>query len=122
MCLFSALWCAEEARGILSADASLEALVHVACLVAGGGTYIDSPFLPLMDLFTTKPISGDLSIRERDVLKLIAEGYSTKEVAQILNLSVKTVDQYRGTLMKKLHVHDVVRLTHSAIHLGIIKI
>jgi DNA-binding NarL/FixJ family response regulator len=108
--------------GILSADTSLEALVHVACLVAGGGTYIDSPFVPLMEEFTTKPISGDLSLRERDVLKLIAEGYSTKEVAQILNLSVKTIDQYRGMVMKKLRVHDVVRLTHAAIRLGIIKI
>ena len=111
-----------KGSGILSADTSLEALVHVAWLVAAGGTYTDAPFLPLMEQSIVKPISGDLSSRERDVLKLIAEGYSTKEVADILNLSVKTIDQYRGTVMKKLHVHDVVRLTHCAIRLGIIKV
>jgi DNA-binding NarL/FixJ family response regulator len=63
-----------------------------------------------------------LSPREREVLKMVAEGLSTKEVASELGLSHKTIECYRQSLMKKLGVHDVVRLTHCAIKLGAIKV
>ena len=49
-----------------------------------------------------------LSPREREVLKMVAEGLSTKEVASELGLSHKTIECYRQSLMKKLGVHDVV--------------
>ena len=63
-----------------------------------------------------------LTPREREVLKLIAEGKSNKEIAQILELSVKTVDVHRTNLMKKLDIHDVATLVKFAIKKGLIEV
>lgn len=63
-----------------------------------------------------------LTPREREVLKLIAEGKSNKEIAQILDLSVKTVDVHRTNLMKKLDIHDVATLVKFAIKKGLIEV
>ena len=71
--------------------------------------------------FTTDN-SGDASLlteREREVLQLIAESYSSKEIAAHLNLSNKTVASHRQNIMDKLHCHDVVKLTKYAIRKGI---
>jgi two-component system, NarL family, response regulator NreC len=59
-----------------------------------------------------------LTEREREILQLIAEGYSSKEIAAELNLSVKTVSSHRQNIMDKLHCHDVVKLTKYAIRKG----
>jgi DNA-binding NarL/FixJ family response regulator len=63
-----------------------------------------------------------LSKREQEVLRLVAQGRSTKQVALQLGISVKTAECYRTSLYRKLGVHDVVRLTHCAIRLGAIKV
>jgi DNA-binding NarL/FixJ family response regulator len=62
-----------------------------------------------------------LSSRETEVLQLIAEGKASKEIASELNLSIKTVDNHRQRLMKKLNIHDIASLTRYAIAKGIIK-
>jgi two-component system, NarL family, response regulator NreC len=62
-----------------------------------------------------------LTSREREVLQLIAEGKTTKEVASILGVSVKTADTHRTSLMQKLDLHDVASLTRYAIRHGIIQ-
>lgn len=108
--------------GVISLESPIQTLVHAAWLVASGGTYIDAAFRPLLDQCMRKCGANGLSRRERHVLQLIAQGYSTKEVADILKLGVKTVDKYRSSVMKKLHVHDVVRLTHCAIRLGLLSV
>jgi len=56
-----------------------------------------------------------LSNRERDVLKLVAEGYKNKEIASYLCISVKTVEKHRANLMKKLDLHNAAALTTYAI-------
>jgi len=61
-----------------------------------------------------------LTQREREVLKLIAEGYKNKEIADYLCLSVKTVETHRANLMRKLDLHDVSALTTFAIEKGLI--
>jgi DNA-binding NarL/FixJ family response regulator len=63
-----------------------------------------------------------LSWRERQVLQLIAEGRSSKEIGKTLSLSPKTVDTYRGRLMDKLHIDDLVGLVKFAIQQGLISI
>lgn len=63
-----------------------------------------------------------LSSREQDVLKKIAEGRSTKEIAGELHVSVKTVESHRQKLMEKLEVHSVAELTKYAIRQGITRI
>jgi len=56
------------------------------------------------------------------VLKLIAEGNTTKQIAQALTISVKTVETHRAELMERLDIHDVVGLVRYAIQTGLVKI
>ena len=61
-----------------------------------------------------------LSQREREVLKLIAEGYKNKEIAEDLCISLKTVEKHRGNLMKKLDLHNAAGLTVYAVEKGLV--
>lgn len=61
-----------------------------------------------------------MTTREREVLQLIAEGESNKEIASDLYISIKTVEKHRQSIMKKLDIHDVSGLTRYAISTGII--
>lgn len=63
-----------------------------------------------------------LTPREREILQLIAEGYSSREIADILETSAKTVDTHRNNLMKKLNIHRKSELIKYAIQTGIIQI
>ena len=63
---------------------------------------------------------GELTPRQREVLQLIAEGQSTKEIAFRLNLSIKTVEAHRGELMNRLAIHDVAGLVRFAIRTGLV--
>ena len=61
-----------------------------------------------------------LTPRQREVLQLIAEGQSTKEIARRLDLSVKTVESHRSGLMKQLDIHEVAGLVRYAMHIGLV--
>ena len=61
-----------------------------------------------------------LTPRQREVLQLIAEGHTTKEIAKALGISVKTAEAYRGELMRALDLHDIASLTRYAIRMGIV--
>ena len=61
-----------------------------------------------------------LSARQREILQLIAEGYSTKEIAGQLNLGVKTVETHRTELMERLGIHGVAGLVRYAIRVGLV--
>jgi DNA-binding NarL/FixJ family response regulator len=76
----------------------------------------------LVDAYVSRrePTEDLLSPRERQVLQLVAEGKTTKEVAQILDVSVKTADSHRGRLMKKLDIHETAGLVRYAIRRGVI--
>jgi len=65
--------------------------------------------------------SIELSSREMEVLQLIAEGKANKETAAELNISIKTVEKHRQSLMEKLNIHDTAGLTRHAIAAGIIE-
>ena len=62
-----------------------------------------------------------LSARERQVLQLIAEGKSTKDVATLLGISVKTAESHRTRLMQKLDIHETASLVRYAIRRGLIQ-
>jgi len=64
-------------------------------------------------------VSSLLSAREREVLQLIAEGWSTKQIAAHLYVSVKTVETHRRQIMKKLDLHNIAELTKYAIREGL---
>lgn len=63
-----------------------------------------------------------LTIREREVLKLVAEGHPNRYIAEYLSLSVKTVEKHRSNLMKKLDLHNASTLTAYAIEKGLVTI
>jgi DNA-binding NarL/FixJ family response regulator len=78
-----------------------------ACLNPGGLTSLHSAW-------------DSLTCREREVLKLVAEGRPNKQIAEYLSLSVKTVEKHRSNLMKKLDLHNASTLTAYAIDKGLV--
>jgi len=69
----------------------------------------------------SNPSPEPLSTRERQVLQLVAEGKTTKQIAAILSLSVKTADSHRTRIMKKLDIHETASLVRYAIRRGLIQ-
>ena len=112
------------AHGYLLKDASDQELVDAVRAVSNGQGYL-SPAVSdavLSDYrkHVTDPIDL-LTSREREVLQLIAEGKTNKEIAQDLNLSVYTVDSHRGRIMEKLNLHSAGELIRFAIRNGLIQ-
>lgn len=67
-----------------------------------------------------RPDDDPLTLREREVLQLIAEGHRTKQVASLLSIGVKTAESHRGRIMHKLGIHDTAGLVRYAIRRGLI--
>ena len=65
------------------------------------------------------PLAG-LTTRQREILQLVAEGKSSKEIALLLDLSVKTVESHRGQIMERLGIHDLTGLVRFAIRVGLV--
>jgi two-component system, NarL family, response regulator NreC len=97
-------------------------LVHAIREVSMGGIYL-SPGVSraVVDAFLTKRDApmDPLSAREREVLQLVAEGKTNKEVAAVLGISVKTAECHRGHIMGKLNLHDTASLVRYAIRNGL---
>jgi len=76
------------------------------------------------EAFTTGSATGklgELTSRESEVLQLIAEGFSNKQIAAELGISIKTVEKHRQQVMNKLNIHDVAGLTRYAISKGLVE-
>lgn len=111
------------ARGYLLKDAYDNDLVSAVRAIARGDGYL-SPAVSdavLSDYrkHVTNPIDL-LSSREREVLQMIAEGKTNKDIAALLNLSVYTVEAHRGRIMEKLNLHSTGELVRFAIRNGLI--
>jgi two-component system, NarL family, response regulator NreC len=111
------------ARGYLLKDSPAGDLVAAVRAIAAGEGYL-SPAVSnaVLDDYrkhVTNPIDL-LSSREREVLQMLAEGKTNKEIAVILNLSVYTVDAHRGRIMEKLNVHSINELVRFAVRNGLI--
>lgn len=111
------------ARAYLLKDAVAGDLVSAVRGVARGEGYI-SPAVSnaVLDDYrkhVTNPIDT-LTSREREVLQMLAEGKTNKEIAGILNLSVYTVDAHRGRIMEKLNLHSINEMVRFAVRNGLI--
>ncbi|MBV9505811.1 MAG: response regulator transcription factor [Acidobacteriia bacterium] len=111
------------ARGYLLKDSGSDDLVSAVRAVARGEGYL-SPAVSdaVLDDYrrhVTDPIDL-LSSREREVLQMLAEGKTNKEIAGVLNLSVYTVDAHRGRIMEKLNLHSINELVRFAVRNGLI--
>jgi DNA-binding NarL/FixJ family response regulator len=111
-------------RGYVTKTQAAEALSQAIREIASGGTYLTPG---VADVVVGAYLAGGeaarepLTPRERQVLQLVAEGKTTKEVATMLNLSVKTAESYRARLMDKLDIHDTATLVRYAIRRGLIQ-
>jgi two-component system response regulator NreC len=108
---------------ILKSQAGAD-LVHAIQEVCRGSVYL-SPKISraVVDAYLSKTyVSSDpLSGRERQVLQLVGEGKSTKDIAAHLGISVKTAESHRARLMKKLDIHETASLVRYAIRRGLIQ-
>jgi two-component system response regulator NreC len=112
------------AKGFVTKTHAAEDLVRAIREAARGGTYL-SPEISkaVVQAYQNKtefPVDP-LSARERQVLQLIAEGKTTKEVAGVLGISVKTAETYRTRIMEKLDIHETASLVRYAIRRGLIQ-
>lgn len=115
------------ASGYLLKDADLSELGLAIHKVARGENYL-SPAVSKHVLGSyVRRVGGEnsslelLSPRQREVLQLIAEGNSTKEMARKLHVSVKTIETHRMQLMERLNIHDIAGLVRYAIRVGLVK-
>lgn len=112
----------DGARGyVLKSQAALD-LIRAIQEVMRGEVYI-SPGVAasVVDAYLGKvDVDADpLTPRERQILQLVAEGKTTKEIARLLSVSFKTAESHRNRIMKKLDIHNVTGLVHYAIRAGI---
>src|SRR5205809_4983853 len=107
------------AAGYLLKDVAGEELVHAIQTVRHGEVYLGSGLANVVARQILPSGAPALSRREEQVLKHIAEGLTTKEIARVLNVSPKTVDTHRQHLMGKLKIHSIAELTKYALRLGL---
>ncbi|MEM2126060.1 MAG: response regulator transcription factor [Candidatus Methanosuratincola sp.] len=124
------------AAGYLLKDAGVSELELALTAVAQGETYLSPPVSKHVitdyvrrvglgknhDEILERPAIERLTLRQREILQLIAEGNSTQEIANILSISVKTVETHRMQLMERLDIHDVVGLVRFAIRVGLVTV
>ncbi|MBI3545565.1 MAG: response regulator transcription factor [Gammaproteobacteria bacterium] len=111
-------------RGYVMKNHSREDLVRAITQVARGEVYLSpgiSEVVVQAYLNKSEYSSDPLSGRERQVLQLVAEGNTTKKVASLLGLSVKTAESHRTRIMEKLDIHETAGLVRYAIRRGIIQ-
>lgn len=113
------------ASGYLLKEAAFSDLVAALRAVAGGHVQVSPRIAEMVvDEYahlarSGSPDAGPLSSREREVLRAMAEGFATKEVAFRLGMSVKTAETHRRQIMEKLGLHSVAELTKYAIREGL---
>jgi len=116
-------------RGYILKTASPEEIIEGIQAVVNGEIYFSKDVARLalsqyIEYTTGKPQSplSKLTAREIQILSLIAEGFSNKEVAQKLNLSIRTIETHRERIMRKLNIHSAAGLTRFAISAGLVKL
>jgi len=114
------------ASGYLLKDCAFEEVSHAIAAVLRGEVYLSPRIVGVVIEDYLNQSAGQetapdaaLSAREREVLQLIAEGRSTKQIAVSLNVSPKTIETHRHQIMEKLDMHSVAELTKYAIRQGL---
>ena len=118
------------ANGYVLKDSPSDQLVTAIREVHRGGSYLSPRLLTrLVDGFreqgnhaVRQPRFGTLTNREREILKMLAEGRSVKEIATGFDLSVKTVEAHKFNLMRKLDIHNKAQLVQYAIQKKVIRL
>ena len=117
------------ADGYILKHATSSELLLAINSVLNGNTYLSreisqqvvSGFLNIDNSHLSASVLDAVTLREREILKLVAEGHANKHIAKYLCLSVKTVEKHRSNLMKKLGMHNAASLTTFAIEMGLVE-
>ena len=114
------------ARGYLLKDSASAEIIDAVRTVERGQRYLSPKVAAIVTqgISERKAVSAldSLSRREREVLRLVADGYSSAKIGDLLHLSPKTVDSYRSRLMQKLQITQLAGLIKFAIHHGVTKL
>jgi DNA-binding NarL/FixJ family response regulator len=117
----------DGAHGFIEKSSPLSELKKGIEIIISGGSYFGPEVAQLLREAFISPSSDSarngvnlLTAREREILQLIAESHSTKEIASKLSISVKTAENHRTNLMKKLNLHDVASLVRFSVKHGLI--
>jgi DNA-binding NarL/FixJ family response regulator len=111
-------------KGCVSKTQAPEHLLQAIREVCAGGVYLSPSVSGVVVqgyLAKTESSADPLTNRERQVLQLIAEGKTTKEIAVILGVTVKTAESHRSALMDKLDIHSTAELVRYAIRRGLVE-
>lgn len=112
------------ASGYVLKNAAVDELEIAIRTVARGGKYLTPSVSGQIVNGVTRapdtPPAAALTPRQREILQLIAEGRSTREIGDLLHISVKTVETHRAQLMDRLGIHDVAGLVRYAIRTGLV--
>lgn len=118
---------AAGATAYLGPKTTLVQLTEALTAAATGRRYVDPSLLPLLleadgddEMRNESRIVANLTGREVEVLRAIANGHSTKEVASSLGISVRTAEGYRSAVMRKFSVHNAAQLVRVAYRVGVI--
>lgn len=115
------------AVGYLLKGSDLDELAFAIKAVTRGGKYLSPPISKQVISDYVRRVGGEksllerLTLRQREVLQLIVEGATTKDIAKTLGISVKTVETHRTQLMERLDIHDVAGLVRYAIKTGLVR-
>ncbi|MEN8780274.1 MAG: response regulator transcription factor [Desulfobacterales bacterium] len=115
--------------GYLLKESAFEELIKAIRVVCAGKKYLSPDVTDIVLRDYLSPPDGkdieqvpDLTLREREVLQLLAEGRAMKEIAKRLNISIKTVESHRKNISTKLNLHTVAELTKYAVRHGLTSI
>ncbi len=114
------------ATGYLLKDCAFDEVIHAIQVVASNRTYLSPKIADIVVKDYVSRISKEelsilsiLTAREREVLQLLSEGKKTKDIASVLQVSIKTAEFHRQQIMEKLNIHSIAELTKFAIREGL---
>jgi two-component system response regulator NreC len=117
---------AAGASGYLIKDCAAEELSLAIRTIVAGGTYLSPPISRvLVKEYVGRPSRGDLwassvlTGKEREILQLLAEGKTSRQIASCLGMNVRTIEGHRRGIMRKLDIHTTAELTKYALRMGI---
>jgi DNA-binding NarL/FixJ family response regulator len=114
------------ATGYLLKDCTATELEFAVRAVAAGDVYLTPRVAKPLVAFYLKHAEGrhgfleELTPRQREILRLIADGHTTKEIARLLNVTVKTAEKHRTQLMQRLGIHEIAGLVRYAVRVGLV--
>jgi two-component system response regulator NreC len=114
------------AAGYIIKQAVDSELINAVYTIWSGERYVYPTMVPVLLESLSSPVSSEppeklLTPREIEVLSFVAQGYTNRQIAEVLCISVRTVEGYRANMMRKLKLHDRVELTRYAMESGLLR-